>query len=381
MTVKPKSGNFAERQIRHATFEQLSDAGYEVEFIEDGAVPLDRDESLRREIPESWKRSQQVAKPKVATLKNAKLLPYGAAILPDGLFCYSDSSFGQKNWRRSFPSRFSFGDGETDEGTVKMSHERVAAVSGRCFSTLCNTWRNFGHFVHDVLTRIYYEDLGAIAPGREKVIAPEFAFPMQKAMFERVFADYEIVHAPPGTMFEVEELLLPANLCSWTRFNPEGVASLARRMRRIAAPYEAEGGIKVCVSRGDGPSGPNIIRDRDFSNSDAFETRMRELGYRVVEVSSLDPEDQFALWANSSSIVGVHGAGMMNMIMLPAGSFYAEIAGNATGPEYAAKRAVLTTRCAAAAGHRVHGLESSHDDDSRQWIDIDRLEEMLRKAS
>ena len=381
MTGKPKSDGAAERQVRHATFEQLSEAGYDVEFIDDDAAPLDLEGSLRHEMPEDWKRSQKVAEPKVATLKNAELLPYGAAILPDSLFCYSDSTFGQKNWRISFPSRFRFADGETDDGTVIMSHENVMAVSGRCFSTLCNTSRNFGHFVHDVLTRIYYENLGAIAPGREKVIAPEFSFPMQKAMFERVFADYEIVHSPHGTMFEVEELLLPANLCSWTRFNPKGVAALARRMRRIVAPYETEGRFKVCVSRGDGADGPNIIRDRDFANADEFETRMREMGYQVVEASTLEPESQFGLWANASSIVGVHGAGMMNMIMMPAGSFYAEIAGNVTGPEYAAKRAILTTRCAAAAGHLVHGIESSHDDDFRQWIDIGRLEEMLRKAS
>ena len=381
MTAKRKSGDGAERQVRHATFEQLSEAGYDVEFIEDGAVPLDLEVSLRQEIPENWKRPQRIAEPKVATLRGAELLHYGPALLPDGRFCYSDSSFGQANWRVSFPSRFRFADGETDNGTVNMSHERVVAVSGRCFSTLCNTSRNYGHFVHDVLTRIYYEDLGIIAPGREKVIAPEFAFPMQKAMFECVFANYEIVRSLPRTLFEVEELLLPANLCSWTRFNPKCVEALARRMRRIVAPYEAERRIKVCVSRGDGPSGPNIIRDRDFANADAFETRMRELGYQVVEASSLDPEGQFALWANASSIVGVHGAGMKNMIMMPAGSFYAEIAGNATGREYAAKRAILTTRCAAAAGHRVHGIESSHDDDYRQWIDIGRLEEMLRKAS
>ena len=381
MNGQPKSDGATERQVRHAMFEQLSNAGYDVEFIEDGAVPLDLEASHRHEMPVDWKRPQQVAEPKVATLKNAELLPYGAAILPDGLFCYSDSSFRQKNWRISFPNRFRFADAKTDDGTVIMSHENVMAVSGRCFSTRSNISHNFGHFVHDVLTRIYYEELGVISPGREKVIAPDFALPMQKAMFERVFADYEIVRSPPQTMFQVEELLLPANLCSWTHFNPKGVEALARRMRRIVANYETEGTIKVCVSRRDGPDGPGIVRDRDFANTDEFETRMRELGYQVVEASTLDPEGQFGLWANASSIVGVHGAGMMNMIMMPAGSFYAEIAGNASGPEYATKRAILTTRCAVAAGHRVHGLVSSQDDDYRQWIDIGGLEEMLRKAS
>ena len=35
----------------------------------------------------------------------------------------------------------------------------------------------------------------------------------------------------------------------------------------------------------------------------------------------------------------------------------------------------------AAAGHRVHGIESTHDEDNRQWVCIGRLEGMLLKAS
>ena len=54
---------------------------------------------------------------------------------------------------------------------------------------------------------------------------------------------------------------------------------------------------------------------------------MRDLGYQVVEISSLNPEAQLALFAETTDIVGIHGAGKMNMIMmLPEGN-YTEIAG------------------------------------------------------
>ena len=367
-----------ERHVRHATFEQLSAAGYDVMIIEDGALPLGLEESPQHKIPERWMRPQPVISPKVAKLMDAELFPNGSAITPDGLYCYFDSTFNPENWKTSFPSRFRFADPESVEGTVYLTNKHVMEVPGRCFSTLSNSFRNFGHFVHDVLIRIFYEDLGAIAPGREKVIAPKFAFPMQKALFEKIYAGYELVQAPPRTSYKVQELLLPANLCSWTRFNPKGVAALADRMRRIMAPYAANGRLKVCVSRRDSTGGFNL-NERDFVNVTAYESHMRELGYRVLEASSIEQERQFQIWSNASSIVGVHGAGMMNMIMMPAGSLYTEISGYAGNQDYAALRSSWTTRCAAAAGHRVNGIESSHDEEGRQFIDIQRLETLLRK--
>ena len=103
---------------------------------------------------------------------------------------------------------------------------------------------------------------------------------------------------------------------------------------------------------------------------------MRELGFDIVKVSALDPEAQFDLWANTSDIVGVHGAGMMNMIMMPPGSNYTEIAG--MSGENRGRCPNWVIRCALASGHRVRGIAGTLDREDRPTIDIERLEGILR---
>lgn len=349
--------------------------------IEDGATAF---QPTPGEIPEHWNRPQPAIKPKVATLHGATLLSDGAALLPDGSYCHHDhdTAFTPADVRESFHSEVMQAvHPEADVALIERPPFRREPVSGRCFSAWSNNPDNMGHFIHDVLSRIYYEDLGAIAPGREKILAPRFHFPMQKMLFERVFAEYEIVDPPRRAAPEVEELLLPANLCSESRINAAAIYSLAKRLRRIAEPWSGRERLKVCVSRGDGRKYGGI-GGREFVNMSAFETRMREMGYRVVEISKIDPENQLALWANAAGIVGIHGAGMMNMMFMPPGGGYAEV-GGAPPVETKPKRLSPNwgARCAMIAGHRVGGLLGGRDVEGRPVIDIERLEAILRRIS
>lgn len=257
-------------------------------------------------------------------------------------------------------------------------------MPGRCFSTRSNNLGNLAHFVHDVLSRIYYEDLGVLVPGRDKVIAPRMRMPMQKVLFRMVFEGYEIVQAPPDVPLRVEELLLPANLCHDEMFNPLAIAALAERMRRIMAPYAAKERRKVCVSRGDGKRRRGIqTHGRDFVNAEAYENQMGKLGYMVANVSNINPDAQLSLWANTSDIVGIHGSGMMNMIMMHENGNYTEIAGPPTNSTRNGNGLCPNhiLRCAMAAGHRVRGLASNRDAQGSSVIDLVRLEELLLEAS
>lgn len=372
---------FRLRHVRHVKFDQFSSAEDNVRTFEDGVVSFEPGKVSG--WPQPWRFQKRVLKPRVAVLRDVMLFDCSLALLPDGRYCYFDTKFD----RDKKPSCGLPGE----SGVVFVHAHRVADsmlirrnlrgidMPGRYFSMLNSDPRNFGHFVHDVLSRIYYEDLGVIAPGRDRLIVAEMPWPMQRALFGKIFEGYEIVQVPidsPLIPLRVEELLLPANLCGPRSFNPAAIAALARRVRRILAHHAGKEKHKVCVSR----SKDDIMNKRtfrDFANMEAYETRMRKLGYRVVNVSEIDPEEQFALWANTTDIVGIHGAGMMNMIMMPPGGNYTEIARMWPGGPYGAN---WCARCAVAAGHNVAGLATPPDSQGRMEIDLDRLELLLLHA-
>ena len=157
------------------------------------------------------------------------------------------------------------------------------------------------------------------------------------------------------------------------------ITALAKRMRKIASWFSGTEKCRICVSRRDGSIGGAL--GRDFVNVEDYEKRMRELGCQQVEISRLDPDAQFRIWANCADIVGIHGAGMMNMLMMPEGSKYAEIAGAPVDPIPVKHAPMSVGRCAMAAGHDASALSGDLDREGRPVIDIEKLEAMIRQAS
>lgn len=417
------------RRVRNVTFEDLSVAGYNVRAIEDGETVFTPPPGA---LPEIWNKPIPTIVPKVAILRDVELFRDGSVLLPDGNYCYFDTSFphpmeDDRNFgavrkvvghcdtpyaaptiigmfgKKQRASRCCATRAETSANTeimyfrpdnmncrvlkildpttgdalIRPSRKRAVAVSGRSFSTRSCYPHNMGHFMHDMLSRIYFEELDVIAPGRERIIAPRFSFPMQRVLFHRIFAGYDIVDVPTDATLEVEELLLPANLCSTYCFNAAAISSLAKRLRSIASYFSENDKCKVYVSRRDGTKAGTV--GRTFVNMEACEKRLRKLGYQVVEISKLDSGAQFRLWANCVDIVGIHGAGMMNSLMISQGSNYMEIAGAPFDPLPQKYCPTSIVRCAMASGHRTSGLIGDLNSEGQPVIDLDALEAILRQ--
>lgn len=366
---KPRSGDsrHALEHVKHASLEELDAAGHTVRTLEAALEPLTITAAKMRSCPENWTREQPGIQARAAIIEGATLFQEGSFLTPDRLYNYDAQSFNIAPWRtRHNRTVLRVIDEDTDECLIRP-HQRTLDVSGRCFSLLSNTTHNFGHFVHDVLTRIYYEDLGLIAPGREKIIAPQFRFPMQKALFDMVFEGYEFITAPEGAALVVDKLIAPANLCDSLAFNPKGIAALASRLRNALSDRSgSEISHKICVSRRDGKASGG----RSFANMDAYESAMEKRGYKVVQASDLSLEEQLLLWSNTRDMVGIHGAGMLNMIMMPENSRYTEVVPHPRGPIY-------TARCAIAAGHDVAGYAAEAAPDGQSHINLKELGAIL----
>lgn len=368
---RPKPRNSDSRHalehVKHASLEELDTVGHTVRTLEAALEPLTITAAKMRSCPENWTREQPGIQAQAAIVQGATLFQEGSFLTPDGLYNYDAQSFNIAPWRtRHNRTVLRVIDEDTDECLIRP-HQRTLDVSGRCFSLLSNTTHNFGHFIHDVLTRIHYEDLGLIAPGREKIIAPNFRFPMQKALFDLVFQGYEVITPPHDTALVVEELIAPANLCDSSAFNPKGIPAVAARLRTALSARASSGPFhKVCVSRRDGKASGG----RSFANMDAYEEDMERRGYKVILASDLSLDEQLDLWSNTSDMVGIHGAGMMNMIMMPGESRYTEIVPHPRGPFY-------TARCAIAAGHDVAGYPAESGPDGQSQIDLDMLGSIL----
>ena len=354
--------------VRHVTFDDMEAAGRDVRRYDDGAAPLDlSDKKAHPTLPANWRKPQDLLATRAAVIPNAELFSDGSVAMPGRLYNYYDGAFHLEPWQdKHVRSTLHYLDKDTGEALIKASAPREE-ITGKAFSLITNAASNYGHFIHDVLSRIHYDAVGAIQPGVHKVLAPRCRFPMQRALLETVFKGYEIVELAPGRIYEVEELTWPANFCSSARFNPAGIATLADRLRTALEPYRDGTARKVCVSRSDGKGGGG----REFVNMAAFEALAVEHGYEVVEVSKLSVEDQFALWANASHILGVHGAGLMNMIMMPQGSRFTEVTGAPFGPAFIA-------RCAVAAGHDVAGIEGIQNRKGEPEIDLKALGKLLK---
>ena len=380
---KNATAPFKYRQIRYISFSPHSKAGHSnIDNFDLESAPPEFGENCqskhdcRPSMPERLNIPLPIPKPMITKWRNAVLLANGTVLLDDGPFYdapfremsqflpeIKKSNYITRDNIENYPQIFHHG-----RSALIRSHFRCIDLPGTHFSARSTFYWNFGHFVHDILSLIYYEELGAIVPGRDSVIAPPMLLPIQKALFHKVFEGYEIVSFPPNVPLKVEELLMPNNLCGYGSINPNPQAfnTLAKRVKRILAPYVGQCRRKICVSRRDGLDNSW----RRLANLDAYENKMRELGYDILEISDLEPNNQFAIFANTMDIVGIHGAGMMNMIMMPSGGNYTEIAGT--------KRVDTIIRIAKTVGHRVAMLEGSAlNKKGRIKLDLRRLEAML----
>ncbi len=176
---------------------------------------------------------------------------------------------------------------------------------------------NFAHVVHDTLiqTPTY---LDACAQAGEAVtpvlVGPGFPRPVWADIFSRAVGGAAPVFTRNGFL-KFARLYVPT-----THFAPNQHAiargAVARLMRTLAASladHREPKKRRLFISRAD--SGRGDDREPRFSNTPALEAALARLGFEPVVASRLDPETYLKTFVNSEIIVGLHGAGLANLVL------------------------------------------------------------------
>jgi hypothetical protein len=172
---------------------------------------------------------------------------------------------------------------------------------------------NLCHFLLDQVTRLaLYERLG-VAAGDVAVIGPPATAPFQKAILEQVGVVDYIPSSGPA-IIRAGRLLI-SRTCRETHQHPaQGAApwavSYLRRAFNITSSQKTN---RIYISRAD-------AKWRKISNEGEVIARLKRAGFIELVASSLSFSEQAELFRHASHVVGVHGAGLSNIVFCPPGT-------------------------------------------------------------
>lgn len=229
----------------------------------------------------------------------------GLVELPDGQICY------EGNWwlpylqaQPAYQRRFAF------------KHRKL---SGNIYSLLGMWSSEFYHWFHDVLPR-----LETVLPE----LPPDTRFLLNQAP-KAWQLDSLSAYGITSKNLEIQANGLQTKVERLWFATPVGHTSLGsgavalRVARRLIRHFGADNS-HVCrrglyVSR-------RKAAFRRVVNEREFEPILKKHGYEIILCEELKLSEQVRLFANAKSIIGPHGAGLINMIYMPAGGQVAEIA-------------------------------------------------------
>lgn len=176
---------------------------------------------------------------------------------------------------------------------------------------------NYFHWLNDILPKIYYlEKKGA----KESILLPESLLEYEfikdtLKCFDlkfRIIGKNEIVFSK--TLYCVEPV------AGWGTQNKE---LLNEAIQKVKNKYntrtnQTDKEAKIYITR------RNTLNRRTLPTN-ALETFLEKKGYKIIEAESLSFIDQVKLFSNCSGLIGVHGAGLTNMIFMEKGSKVMEI--------------------------------------------------------
>lgn len=218
-----------------------------------------------------------------------------------------------------------------DEHTIKIHEEflsNVDIISQLHFHIDTGIAKdNFGHFIHDTLSYLYAYENATTGFGEIPFASFGLRFPNCLKIFKLVFGrQIGEANLHPGKSTLFRKLIVPRRQ---SVIQEDGRFELSFRSLRAARDrihsHFFESGNRVApeydlfVHRSPGRSfgSRSVIQGRDFGNTFEFLNDMSSAGFVCVEPGGLNLPTLAHLFCNARQVVGVHGAGLANILLLP----------------------------------------------------------------
>lgn len=267
--------------------------------------------------------------------ENVFVTRHGAVVEGDDLFL-EDLLFHRKDFQGCDPDwlRRNFHDYDalpSPRGTVISTRQPPVRKAGTFFLLTHFNPDNFGHFVHDVLSRFYiFDHLPEELRRGATLLCSPHPHPMQRFLLDAFRGEHPTATIRSGAVWHAERVIMPRNPMSSRAASAPALRHTRRRMQRIAGadspPAERR---PLYIARPNLPA-PDARR---LDNLAEFEALLEEFGFRKARCELLPVRAQLELFRSTSVLIGMHGAGMLNQLFLPDGATVIEVTGRPREPK------------------------------------------------
>ena len=324
----------------------------------------------RRLCPESVERSLTTlvempdGQHRVVNVKNGRLFTE---------LCFNVSVIKGRSLLASVSHNFS---GEALYDSVKNKHGLINRLPRRIDKTVVSLVTggggnyNYYHWLFDVIPRLFVlEDSLVIASGF-KLLVPDNRLSFQVSSLSRLgFHAEDILSSRDYSHCVAKRLIAISHPKAGSR-NQSGRVSawICERLRdALMSPEQknASGNdrLRLYISRGDNTNQRVLVNESKLLN------RLVSRGFRSVELSKLSFDEQVDLFARAEAVIGVHGAGLSNLVFAPPGCLVIEIAGQSYCPTMFEE--IAAHRCQRYSRLLCEQIENGWPENSKKDIRLD----------
>ncbi|KAA9332271.1 glycosyltransferase family 61 protein [Hymenobacter busanensis] len=175
---------------------------------------------------------------------------------------------------------------------------------------------NYYHWMVDVLPRL--EAIKELLPDLTLLLPANYNKEYHRATLQALGVR-RVQWLQPHTRYRVPELLVPTRMARVTDSRPDAMLALRQTLLNYFQPDPAQGlGERIYISRARAPR-------RKVVNEDAVCEYLRQQGFAIVYFEDYSFQQQVSIAAQARYLISIHGAGLTNMLFMPANSRVMEL--------------------------------------------------------